>query len=107
MEKRILRDIINKKTVELKKGTDRILLIPVIKNCQYKYIYKMYKEFEDGDGIIRYRAVEIEKDLIIRKRYIEREIASVEIQNGVLTGINSLINKWIKEGYVLWEIRKI
>lgn len=99
MRNKILTGIINKKTIELNKGTDRILLIPVIKNCQYKYVYKIYKEFDNGDGIIRFKAVEIEKGLVIRKRYIERQVASIEIQDGLLTGINDLINKWLKEGY--------
>lgn len=101
MKNKILTGIINKKTIGLNKGTDRILLIPVIKDNEYKYCYKIYKEFDNGDGIIRFKAVEVEKGLIIRKRYIERQVVSVEIQDGLLTGINDLINKWLKEGYSL------
>lgn len=101
MRNKILTGIINKRTIELNKGTDRILLLPVIKDNKYKYCYKMYKAFDGGDGIIRFKAVEVEKGLVIRKRYIERQVSSVEIQDGLLTGINDLINKWLKEGYGL------
>lgn len=102
MRNKILTGIINKETIELNNGTDRILLLPVIKGNEYKYCYKIYKAFDDGDGIIRFKT--IEKDgVIFHIRYIERQVASVEIQDGLLTGINDLINKWLKEGYSLWR----
>lgn len=101
MRNKILTGIINKKTIELNKGTDRILLLPVIKDNEYKYCYKMYKAFDDGDGIIRFKAVEIEKGLVMRKRYIERQVSSMDIKNGVMSGVVRLIDKWLKEGYSL------